>query len=420
MIKKFILSASIILASSTQAQQVYDTVSTGAGYANQIWYSLQSGEMGSDAKDNWDLAFEISGFNSSIRVNTQKTAGLAVYQSPYNWSQWSQFDTTGYKQWKSLYDSDTLWDIGALNKPGTYNTADLGWGSYDPSTHVVSGTRLFLLTMPGKAIKLSVRNLINGVYTVTYAGVDNSDSTTFTLNKNSYTNRNFAYYAFDSKSIIDREPDNSSWDITFTKYITELPAGPGQFMPYAVTGVLQNKGVKVAEVKNADVSKTNDYQGRDFSSWINEIGYDWKVFNMNTFTYEVTDSLVYFLQDRDRNIWKIVFTGFSGSGTGDYMFSQEKLGNLGLVSFNNDNRIQLYPNPLNAGGTLTLVTDLNAANGNMSLSISDINGQTVFADANPVVNNLGAINLPDVFSKGVYFVTLHTAQGAITKKLLVY
>lgn len=420
MIKKFILSASIIFAANTQAQTVvYDTVSTGSGYANQIWYSFQTDEMGSQAKDNWDLAFEISGFNSSIRANTTKNAGLAVYESPYDWSQWRQFDTAGYKQWKSLYDSDTLWDIGALNRPGTYNTADLGWGSYDPSSHVVSGTRLFLLNVAGKAIKLSVRNLVNGVYTVTYAGVDNSDSTTFTVTKSNYTNKNFAYYAFDTKTILDREPDNSAWDITFTKYITDLPAGPGQYMPYAVTGILQNKGVKIAEVRNVNVANTNDYQNRNFSSLINEIGYDWKVFNMNTFTYEVTDSLLYFVQDRDRNIWKVVLTGFSGSSQGNYMFSKQKLGNLGLVSFNHDNRVQLYPNPLSSGGTLTLVTDLNSAD-NMSLSISDINGQIIFADTNPVINNLGVISLPDVFSKGVYFITLHTAEGAITKKLLVY
>lgn len=42
---------------STQAQAVIDTVSIGANYTNQVWYSLQNDEQGSSAKNNWDLAF---------------------------------------------------------------------------------------------------------------------------------------------------------------------------------------------------------------------------------------------------------------------------------------------------------------------------------------------------------------------------
>ena len=60
--------------------QTAETVSTHAGSTDQVWYSLQNGEAGRQALSNWDLAFEMAGFTSSIRVNTAK--GLLVYETP--------------------------------------------------------------------------------------------------------------------------------------------------------------------------------------------------------------------------------------------------------------------------------------------------------------------------------------------------
>jgi hypothetical protein len=416
--KKFILSVSILFALNTQAQTIIDTVSTGAGYANQIWYSLKNDNVKSESKDDWDLGIELSGFNSSILVNTQK-AGVAVYQSPYDWTQWSTFDTANYKNWPALHNSDSMWDIGALNKPGTYNTADLGWGSYDPNTHVISGTRLYLLTLPGnKFIKLGVKSLIGGVYTITYINVDQTDSTTFTITKSNYPERNFIYYAIGTKTILDREPSNSTWDLTFTKYIyNNYPLGGGQFMPYPVTGILLNKSVKATEVRHVDIATTNNYKGRTYTSNISEIGSDWKTFNMMSGTYSVTDSLVYFVQDIEGNFWKLVMTGFSGSTAGNYMLSKQQLSNVSVSSFDANNHVYVYPNPVAQGNNITLITDLNGHNAS-SLTITDINGKVVFMDKNPAQNGLNAIDIPFNFEKGVYFISLQTSEGTITKKLL--
>ncbi len=419
--KKIILSACIMLTIGIYAQTITDTISTGKSYKNQIWYSLQNDEVGSQSKDTWDLAIELSGFNSSILVNTQKT-GTAVYQTPYNWSEWNQFDTTGYKQWTSLYNSDSMWDIGALNQTGEYNTSDLGWGTYDNTTHVIAGTRLYLITLPGnKFIKLGVKSLANGIYTITYANTDKSDSTTFTVTKADYVKKNFVYYAFDTKAINDREPDNTAWDLTFTKYIyNRYPAGGGTFIPYPVTGILQNKGVKVAEVRKTYIPTTNNYSSQTFTSKISEIGSDWKTFNFNTNSYAITDSLVYFVQDIDKNIWKLVMTGFSGTGQGNYILNKEKLGNLSVTSIDANNHIYVYPNPVAQGQSVTLITDFNNDFNPSRLSITDMNGKLLFEDSNPVKNGLGALEIPFSFEKGIYFVSILTAEGKITQKLLSF
>lgn len=417
--KKIIQLSIALFAVSAQAQTtIYDTVSTGALYANQVWYSLSNDEVGSQPKDDWDLAIEISGFNSSIMVNTQKE-GLTVYQTPFNWSQWSQFDTTGYKQWNLLHNSDSLWDIGALNKTGTYNSSDLGWGTYDGTTHMINGTRLFLITSASGMMKLGVQNLANGAYTITYAKIDNSDSTTFTVAKTDYTDRNFAYYTFATKALTNREPSNKTWDLTFTRYIyNNYPLTGGGTMPYPVTGVLLNKKVKAAEVRNTYIPTTNDYTNQTFGPKISEIGSDWKAFTGST--YMITDSLVFFVQDLSQNIWKVVMTGFAGGSTGNYMFSKQKLGNLSVASVNESNKVYVYPNPVSSNGIITLLTDLDNTLNNVSISITDVNGRVLYEDTKPVQNAMGAYEIQNINTNGIYFINLKSDNLTVTKKIIVF
>lgn len=413
--KNFALSIFTALSIVLNAQ-VTDTVSTGPAYTNQVWYSLENDEAGTSPKDNWDLAFEISGFNSSILVNTQKT-GTAVYVSPYEWSTWSQFDTTGYKTWTSLHNSDTMWDIGALNKPGTYNTTDLGWGTYDMTSHAIVGSRLYLLVLPGnKYYRLGIKNLIGGVYNVVYTSLDMSDSTTLAVKKSEYNSKNFVYYSLESKTLLDREPEKNDWDITFTKYIyNNYPTGNG-FIPYGVTGVLQNKGVEVAEVRNVDVAATNDHSGRGYNGRINEIGSDWKFFNGTAFVLE--DSLVYFVQDVYDNYWKLVFTGFGGSANGNYIFSKQKLTNVGIIDARSDKgTIYLFPNPVNTGQNLHLFIE-NADNSPLQVTIYTLDGREVYSGNSESFS--GNCLLPvQNFESGIYFVRAGINGKTFTAKFIV-
>lgn len=398
---------------------VTDTVSTGPNYVNQIWYSLADDVISSQAKDNWDLAFELTGFNSSVLVNTQKT-GVHVYLSPFTWTNWSSFDSTGYSSWTELHNSDTTWEIGALNRPGTYDTEDMGWGTYDMGSHGVSGTRLYLLNLPGnKFYQLGIKSLIAGTYTVTYKTLDNSDSTTFTVKKSDYNNKHFAYYSIETKTVLDREADNTVWDFTFTKYIyNNYPAGPGMFLDYPVTGMLHNKSVLVAEVRNTDVVNNVDYQNQNYSKRINEVGSDWKTFNNSTFKFEITDSLLYFVQDVNGDFWKLVMTGFGGSGNGNYILNKQKLTNSSVLSFENQNKLIVYPNPAASNSNLYIVCNFEVKS-DVTVVITDINGKVVYEALVNQVDGFQAIEIPANLTHGVYNININDGASSVNKLVVV-
>lgn len=418
--KRIVICLIGFIALSSKAQTtVKDTVSTSANYVNQIWYSLNNDEVGSQPKDNWDLAFELTGFNSSILVNTQKS-GEAVYLSPFNWNEWSTFDTAGYKSWPALHNSDTSWEIGALNRPGIYNTEDMGWGSYNMNSHAILGTRLYLLVLPGnKFYQLGIKSLIAGTYTATYKTLDNTDSVTFTVKKSDFVARQFAYYDIASKSTLNREPDNTSWDLTFTKYIyNNYPIGNGQFMPYGVTGVLFNKYMTAAELRKVDVNSNVDFSKLQYTAKINEVGSDWKTFNNSTFQWTITDSLMYIVEDIENNYWKLIMTGFSGSTAGKYMFSKEKLQNVSVTTLSTNNTISVFPNPANQNGDLNLVFNFQS-NENVIVSITDMSGRSVHQSIFNNVNGYQAVSLPLALNQGMYNITFTSANHSSSQIILV-
>jgi hypothetical protein len=195
--KKQILSLALISAVTfnINSQTLIDTVSVGASYANQKWYSLQNDEQGTtQPKDNWDIAFEITGFSASILANTQKT-NFTVYKAPYTIANYGSIDTTGISNWKKLYNSDTTWAIGAFNKGGVFaNPSYLGWGLYDVNTHIITGDSCYVIKLSATSFKkFKIDNLAGGIYTATYADINGANSQAISINKTSYTGKNFAY-----------------------------------------------------------------------------------------------------------------------------------------------------------------------------------------------------------------------------------
>ncbi|MFM9943729.1 MAG: hypothetical protein ACKVQB_00710, partial [Bacteroidia bacterium] len=131
-------------AALTAQSQTVDSVGTGASNANDVYYSFTNGIVKSQPNNNWDLAFEITGFAASILANHVK--GMVVYQSPYSYAKWANFDTAGHKSWKKMYNSTKSWSKGAFNLHHD-DLYDLGWGTYEPTTHAVSGDSIFLLKL---------------------------------------------------------------------------------------------------------------------------------------------------------------------------------------------------------------------------------------------------------------------------------
>lgn len=400
--KAYILLLINSICGTLGAQPVSGTVITGPGYENQVWYDMENGEVGSAPLNNWDLAFEISGFTASIRANLQK--GIAVFQAPYSTSEWNDLDTSGMQtNWTKLVNDPSDWSRGAFNLFPT-SDFDLGWGVYNPVTHTIAGDSLYVISLPdGSFKKLRLDALAGGVYYFTYSDLDGNDEVSAELDKDDFAGKNFGYYSLASGQSIDREPPSDLWDITFTKYMADIDG-----YAYPVSGVLHNYQVDVADVSNAE---ENDPWEIGFSTAIDAIGYDWKSFDFST-GWELDQNRSFFVRTAEGDVFELVFTNFEGTATGLYEFGISSFSSLSTDDENTPD-ISLFPNPVSSG-QISLSGDFGLGD---RLEIFDMSGKQVdeFIIQSENIQTFSA----DRLEGGTYLIRLITDQRIITKKLIV-
>ena len=389
--------------------QVTDTVSMGAGYGNENYYTLNNGNEVAVVRNDWDLAFASDGVgfgSSSIRINGPM--GVELYKYSSSIGDWSTVDTTGFA-WgaNQLVDSEESWTVGAFENTTPVSAFDLGWGTYSTVTHIVTGDRIFILKLSnGDYKKMIVNSLISGVYSFQYADLNGSNLVNTTITKSNYSGKNFGYYSIQNTASLDREPVSSSWDLLFTKYITDLG------IYYGVTGVVANVGVEVAQVYPVNDVNTESHLGQSYTTNITTIGYDWKQY---TGTYVIEDSLVYFVEVPNADIYRIIFTGFGGSSTGDFIFTKELVGTVGIEEDVEESEIlSVYPNPVSDIVNVTFI-----GSNNTQISIYDVTGKQVFeknsSNTGLTQEKIDVSNL----KKGIYFLMLTTAKNKSTQKIIV-
>ena len=390
------------------------TISLQPSYTNQSFFSLENGEVANLANTDWDLAFSTATMSSSIRINGGMGTELYLYPLG-DTTDWNSFNSSNISSWLPIHNSDTNWFLGAFDKNST-SMFDMGWGMYSMITHFVTGDSLYAIkTVGGNWKKLWIQQLANDEYSFKYANLDGSNEINTTIQKTNYTDKNFVYFSLDQNVILDREPISQDWDITFTKYIT-----PVQGMAYGVTGVLSNDGVHVAQADNIpDPNSYNDYSQHPMMNEINSIGYDWKSFDMSTFSYSVEPYRCYFVKDLQDKVWRIIFTSFEGSSTGNIEFNtQEMTSSTSISELQSDiSTFEIYPNPI-TDNNLTIVFD-NSFN-ETQLEIFTVTGKQVF-DKN--INGAGfqakSFSLPNL-DKGLYIVSISSRGNSIQKKLLIH
>mgnify|MGYP001282799073 FL=1 len=389
------------------------TISLQPSYTNQSFFSLENGEVANLANTDWDLAFSTATMSSSIRINGGMGTELYLYPLG-DTTDWNSFNSSNISSWLPIHNSDTNWFLGAFDKNST-SMFDMGWGMYSMITHYVTGDSLYAIkTVGGNWKKLWIQQLANDEYSFKYANLDGSNEINTTVQKTNYTDKNFVYFSLDQNVILDREPISQDWDITFTKYIT-----PVQGMAYGVTGVLSNDGVHVAQADNIpDPNSYNDYSQHPMMTEINSIGYDWKSFDMSTFSYSVEPYRCYFVKDLQDKVWRIIFTSFEGSSTGNIEFNaQEMTSSTSISQLQSDiSTFEIYPNPI-TDNNLTVVFDNSSSIS--ELNIFDITGKNIY---NEIFNSKGfqakSINLSNL-NNGVYIVSLSSKGSIFQKKLVV-
>lgn len=412
-----------LAALGAKAQSVIDTVSIGAGYANHTFYNLESGAQSTAPRDNWDLAFEISGYSAAVLANTQK-ANFAVYRTPYSIANYANLDTAGISTWVQLHNSDETWALGAFNRGAiATNANDLGWGVYDQNTHYIIGDSCFVVKLsPTSYKKLKIISLISGVYMFEYANLDGSAVRTASLSKSAYSGKNFAYYDMTTDAVIDREPLSVNWDLMFGRYVAFVSQGTMAPVPYAVAGVLANKGNAVLQLNDVQDPESHvSWAGNVFSTNISTIGHDWKAVNMNTLAWNVTSDTIYFMNDRFGAVWKLRFTGFGGSSNGNYIFSKEKVSLTGVhnASGHEVGRFSVYPNPSQPGHINLLFSGEAPVRG--EVSVVDMNGRVISTDLLNMAAGLGSMQVTtDRLSPGVYLIRVATDGQNSVQKIIIH
>lgn len=411
--KKGLLLSFLALAGFSNAQLVNDSVSMGAGYANNIWYSLQNDEQGTaQAANNWDL-----GFATSISPSNPLAASIifnnkigAVYAIPgTDGTDLATADTSGLSTWTTLYNSEITWSEGALNAASAGGT-DYGWGNYDAVNHTgIVANRVFAVKYSNGSCKLFTVSLsfMNAEYTVNYSNADHSGTGSATVSITPYATKNYVYYPLGG-TVTDREPASVSWDLLFTQYA----ANNGAPYPYnMVTGVLHNVGVEVAEVHPVNDPATDmSFGSATYSEDINTIGYDWKTY---AGSYTIEDSLVYFVKDVDGDYWRLIMTGFSGSSLGKTVFKKEKVASLS-VSENQELISGIFPNP--AADKVTVMIDSKSA---ATVKVLNMTGQVVFENK-AVSTALEAMSISTAdFTNGMYLVQVSNGTSTTTQRLVV-
>ncbi|MEX2484900.1 MAG: T9SS type A sorting domain-containing protein [Brumimicrobium sp.] len=408
------ISLFALIMSVAMGQEITETVTIEPGQTNQTWYSLENGSQGTALASEWDLAFDLSSFGTSIHANTAIGISVWVYQNG-DISDWSTVDTTGLSTWNSLYNSDTSWALGAFDvTANASNPFDVGWGIYNSTTHIITGDSIHIVKLAnGDYKKLKIENLSSGSYNFTYADLDGNNEVATSLTKADFQDKLFGYYSIQNEEELDREPVASSeWDLLFTKYTAFIPVA------YPVAGILSSSNVQVAEVNGVtDVPNFNDWQSQDFTTKINEIGYDWKSFNGSG--YDIASDVVYFVKTQNEDIWKVVPTGFGGSATGDFEFTKEKLSTASLGNVEKPKvSFTLYPNPNNTDKAHLIYSA--AEKTSFKTTIISSTGRIVDQfDVEP--NNSFETQTIDVsrLESGIYFVEVTSNGQKATQKLII-
>lgn len=362
------------------AQEQVEVV-TGPSYADDVYYSLENGTVTTVTRNNWDLGFTTSNWSISILANNG--SGVELYTYPAgDTADWSTLDTTGMV-WSPMYNSIETLDEGAFTA-NAFSQFDYGWGTYDMSTHNITGDSLFVIKTVGgawKKLAIITRASILNTWEFKYANLDGSDEQQILLNSGDYTDKSFVYWSIDSTKVVDREPAASDWDLLFTKYFDYT-------IPYSVTGVLLNEDHVLAQEVNADgldQAAFVSWEETLFSDTLSLVGSDWKSFNMGSFKYEMDSTVVYFLKnyskpDAEGNFldsvyYKIYFTGFTGMSEGRYTFMQEKISTVSVDRPGQLQMVELFPNPVS-----DLVNMVFDHTGTTFIQIVDMTGRSVYAN----------------------------------------
>jgi hypothetical protein len=187
--------------------------------------------------------------------------------------------------------------------------------------------------------------------------------------------------------------------------------------PYPVVGVLNNFKVYANEFYPVTPDFI-DYTSMPFDSTKSPVGWEWKTFDMNTFTWTVADSTVFFVHTRKSNDYKLVFTRFEGSTTGNIVFNKEPMSASGIFESTPVPEVTVYPNPVKDQLTVDFGQQIK---GRAVIFIFDMTGKQVFTSSHVVTGNSVSVSLQNsTIYNGLHLMKVVTEDGIFSSKFMIY
>lgn len=415
----FSFACFFLMIFGSQLRASNDSVTINPGLVQQVYYNMNSGILSSVSNTDWDLGFQMRGQTGSVIINSKRGVKLwRTNKAVTDWSSMTLSDTTGFLNNAAfeLFNSDKSWSKGAFNQTNNpSNIFDLGWGVYDFATHIITGDSVYFIKLGNNDYRKLKINSLDGFtfeYSFTWANLDGTNELSSTVNGAGFPNKHFGYYSLLNNVSIDREPVYNAWDLTFCQYLTLTP------FVYPVGGVLSNQGVSVQEVYPvSNVATATPSPILPYSTDMDAIGYDWKSYNNTTGVWTIQDSTVYFVQDLQGDIWKMVMMGYGGVANGNFYFDKSPAVPAGLSDNLQMQSFAVYPNPATDFVRMVLNSE---SSGQAAIRVIDFNGRCVASRNLELTRGLQTIeiDLPSV-PPSVYQLVLQKDEAILTQKVMI-
>lgn len=423
--KSIFTAVALFFVGMVHAQKVTtDTVIMGAGYANQVFYSLQTGAKTANAMGSWHIAHTSNTRDNCIRAN--HAAGVNVYAYPNgDNSAYANFDTTGWRNWPTFMNDIHKHELGAFNQQVNKNNPwDFSWGVYDAGSHTVKGDSLYLITLSsgGKVVAfikfMPIAQYPNGDFTFRYdyIGGTKDFAVIDTIKQSAAKNGTYKYFHFTNKQVT-LEPTNGMWDLNFTRYYEPTFNGTS-YVPYLVVGVESRVGLKIAKIemvtwddlKNSPMTYHNQALdttgGEGYRVDLTRIGSKWKVFNGTG--YDLVQDLNYLVESSDSNVYGLQFTGFVGSSMGRIILNRSMLISKIPGSTRNllKNQVNIFPVPAQNQLYIRPIASTKVE----GITLRSLDGRIVRTASNICSENVAQLNLSDL-SAGQFIIEVKTSNG---------
>ncbi len=423
---RFFLTALSIFGMGTLTAQTVttDTILMGPGYANQVFYSLQTGSKTTNPMGSWHIAHTSNTRDNCIRAN--HAAGVNVYAYPKgDNAAYANFDTTGWQSWPSFMNDIHKHEVGAFNKQLNKNNPwDFSWGVYDAGSHTVKGDSLYLITLSsaGKVVAfikfMPIAQYPNGDFSFRYdfVGGTKDFAVIDTIKQNGAKNGTYKYFHFTNKQVT-LEPTNGMWDLNFTRYYEPSFNGTA-YVPYLVVGVESRVGRKIAKIemvtwddlKQSPFTYHNQAQdttgGEGYRVDLTRIGSKWKVFNGTG--YDMVQDLNYLVQSSDSNVYGLQFNGFVGASMGRIILNRSMLITQIIGSTSNlvKNQVDIFPVPAQNQLYVRPIASTKIE----GITLRSLDGRTLRTASNICSENVAQLNIGDL-SAGQYIIEVKTSNG---------